>query len=244
MKIEHRFKDLCVNWDELLARPSVSDFMRAAHSQGLTDAAQRIVQPYKDYDHLDPTSPSPMYFGMCAEVLCEAFLRNFGRNYNLQNIVMGDRNGVMYKDLGVDAWANSVKEERNKANRRPLAGSKIYVQVKGTLNHSKIYSANDGSRLNNFMSNALSSSIAEGQAYQARYVLFTTGKGIHYTLDEATHGFIETISYNDINKLTKNNYDFWNEWRHEVGLAPTVLPPLSEDADSIYNTRLNDRDAA
>jgi hypothetical protein len=235
MKLQHNFKSMCVDWSLLLAKPELKSFLHAAHAQGLTPEAQAIVEPYKDYDHNDPKSASPMYFGLAVELLCEAYLRYFGRNYNLQSVEMCDRAGVVNEDLGTDGMAKTVKEKRLSDNRRVQSGSDIFIQVKGTLNPTKIYTANDGARLPNFGMNAMSAAITRDQAYQARYIVFTTGGGLHYTFEKMCHGLIELIAYRDINKMTKDNYDFWNEWREAVGLEPLAIPTPPADEDAAFN---------
>jgi hypothetical protein len=215
--------------------PNLDSYLHAVHAQGLSEDAQKIVEPYKDYDANDPKSASPMYFGLGVEILCEAYLRHFGRHYNLQDVRMCDIAGQVSQDLGVDAHAKTVKAVDLHDNRKTEMGSIIYLQVKGTLNPTKIYTANDGSRLPNFGLNALSNAVSRGQAYQARYIVFTTGKDIHYTLGQMAHNMLEVIAYKDIAKMTKNNYDFWNEWRDAVGLEPLDIPTPPMDEEAIFN---------
>lgn len=232
--LKHKFKDLCLDWDDLLAKPRLGDFLRRLHRQGQSDAAQRLVQPYKDYS-ADVSDYSPVYFGMGVEVLAEAYLMFYGGvHHAVSEIEMTSQAGKLEIDLGVDGRARTICElPLGKTRRLARSNSPVYLQVKGTLNSAKIYTANDGSRITNFISNAATGAIRSGYATQARYLLFTTGDGIHHTLDAMTNGFIEVINYKKINQLTRKDHVFWNEFRVAVGLKPLDLAELVLDPDHL-----------
>ena len=77
---------------------------------------------------------------------------------------------------------------------------------------------NDGSRIMNFYANAQGRARMLGEAYKARFVLFTTGKGLHYKLEKNTFSEIEVINYNAIDKRINNNPFFWNVLYAKLGL--------------------------
>ena len=51
-----------------------------------------------------------------------------------------------------------------------------------------------------------------GCAYSTRYILFTTGKGLHWKLEQNTCDDIEVVNYQKISKKIDNNIIFWNEF--------------------------------
>ncbi len=234
MTLDHKFKGLCLDWEYVLAKPTVNDYLRRLHRQGQSEDAQKLVQPYKDYS-LDVLEYSPMYFGMGVEILAEAYLKFYGGvHHAVTDIEMASQDGKPEVDLGVDGRARTICEYPLKKTRRiARSNSPVYLQVKGTLNSAKVYKANDGSRLTNFVSNATTHATKSGQAYQARYLLFTTGAGIHHVLDAMTNGFIEVIDYKKIKQLTRKDHVFWSAFREAVGLAPLALDAVTLDPDYI-----------
>ena len=152
--------------------------------------------------------------------------------------------GSSTADLGVDATAQSTGQIRmSKTSRIAEKGNTVYIQVKGTLNSSKLYTANDGNRIPNFTTNALSSAIKGGEAYKARYILWTTGRGLHHSLEEMSNGFMEIIDYNTISKSVENDIEFWNELRAAVGLTDLARSAILQDPEFTDNNRIMAEDA-
>jgi hypothetical protein len=85
----------------------------------------------------------------------------------------------------------------------------------------------------------MSSAIRDGHAYTARYVLFTSGKGLHYKLDNNSNGMLEVIGFNEISKLIDGNVAFLNKLRVMVGLKQRPLPDPPLDAEAQFNVMLN-----
>jgi hypothetical protein len=233
VNLNHRFKTMCIDWEPLLAEPTLYSYLKSLHKQGLSKPAQKLVEPYKDYDVTDPNSASPMYFGLGVEILAEAYLQHYGGHlHGLMNVEMCASIGKTDIDLGVDGMAKTNKIIRfSKTGRVADKGNDVFIQVKGTRNATKVYTANDGSRIPNFTTNAFSTAIKTGQAYKARYILFTTGKDLHYTLNSMSGEMIEVINHDSIKRAVAGDEHFWNEFRLEVGVGPKDLPPPKLDPE-------------
>ena len=138
--------------------------------------------------------------------------------YNIQNFKSVEDFKEAGSDTGVDHYAESISEKKTIRYQLIKPGSPVYIQTKGTINSKKEFKTNDGSRIPNFMMNAQSQAISQGHAYSARYVLFTTGKGLHYVLNNNSGQKIEVINYAKISKLVDNNVMFWNTLRSKMGI--------------------------
>jgi hypothetical protein len=185
---------------------------------------------YKDYGS---DQSCPTYFGMCVEWLAGHFLNHYGHLFNIKEVHMNDCEDNTTEDYGIDGIGVSVKEKMDpRTGRKILKGSPVYIQVKGTLNKTKEHKPNDGSRLPNFGMNAISSAIIEGKAYQARYIVFTTGAGLHYSLDKMSNNLLEVIGYRKIKALINDDMVFLNILRNSVGLI--TFPSLSSNVDAEY----------
>jgi hypothetical protein len=112
-----------------------------------------------------------------------------------------------------------------------MAGNKVYVQVKTARNPTKEYTPNDGSRLPNFGLYAMSEAIISGEANRARYIVFTTGKGLHFSMDKMSRGMFEVVAFSDIKKLMNNDIVFLNKLRISVGLKPMTMPQATVDPE-------------
>lgn len=232
---KHIFENMCIDFAPLLASPSISKMLKAAEKQAKTTEAKKRADfaNYKDYE---PGQWSPMYFGMFFEWFAAQYLSYFGHFYNLHCVVPLQQEGSAVEDLGTDIMSKSIADRsRNKTARCVRAGAPGFVQAKGVLDPTKELMTNDGSRISNFVMNALSTAVTQGHAYTARFILITTAKGIHYKLNKASNGVIEVIGFAEINKHTKNNIDFLNVLREKVGLPalPVAEPPL--DVEAAYN---------
>jgi hypothetical protein len=107
-----------------------------------------------------------------------------------------------------------LKGSQNYRRAEPMAP--VYIQTKGTLNPRKEFTTNDGARLPNFFMNAQAQALEEGAAYTARYILFTTGKGIHWRLDNNSGGMAEVVNFREIAKHVDGNVVFWNALRKKA----------------------------
>jgi hypothetical protein len=218
---KHVFTNHCVNLDELLQAADLDQMIKIVDRQGKSELAKMRVDfaKYKDYEK---DKSSSVYFGMFVEWLAGHFLDYFGHMYNVEGVKMHDVEGSSVRDLGVDGVARTMKEAKGnefiKTRRKPVQGSPVYIQVKGTHNRSKMFQANDGTRLPNFLTHAQMLAMKAQKSYQARYILFTTGAGVHYTLNEMSGDLIEVVPYKEIKHRVDNNVVFLNRMRLEVGL--------------------------
>ena len=183
---DHIFVHRCIDFNKLLKETKLSKMIKVAHEQSKTDEAKKRVNfsKYKEYDN-NNTESDPVYFGMFTEWLAWHFLNHYGHVFNVQGMELTASIGNSEEDYGVDGRGICVKEQKMRStSRKAVKNSPVYLQVKGTMNRNKEYTPNDGSRLPNFATNAMSDAIRSGHAYQARYILFTTGKGIHFSLEK------------------------------------------------------------
>ena len=231
------FQNYCIDWAYVLSDANIDKMQKRVIEQARTEEAKRRVDLANYKEAYEDNDFAPMYFGSFVEWYAQHFLNHFGHEWNLHSAKMLDCEGGTQSDLGVDGIAMSIKERANKRSLvSPKTNSKVYIQVKGCMDPTKVHKANDGTRLPNFMTNAMSQAIANGEAYQARYVLFTTGDSIHYTLEQMANGLMEVINIKKIRKWTKGNYHFLNILREEVGL-PALEVPVEMDEEAIRNSK-------
>lgn len=238
----HIFENYCVDFDSLLREAKFSKIIREAHKQSKTlEAKVRAdFDHYKDYG-LDDSCP--MYFGLFLEWFATPFLNHFGQMFNLHQVSMLNEVGNAAEDGGVDGNALSMIERKSKGRTRlTKAGSPVFLQVKATLDSTKEFKTNDGSRLANFVMNAMSTAIATGHAYTARYVVFTSGKGLHYKLDNNSNNMMEVVGYDQISKLIDGNVAFLNVLRVMVGLNPLPITTAIQDPEAQHNLLVNSLD--
>jgi hypothetical protein len=218
MKI-HTFINYCINFEELLTEPTLKGMLKIAKKQSITEEAKKKVDlaNYKDYNQ---NESCPAYIGLFGEWLCWHFLNHYGHLWKVAEIEMTDSIDNAVADYGIDGTGVTTYDQLLKTtHRKATKGSPVYIQVKTTFNSAKEYSPNDGSRIPNFGLNALSNALLAGKSYQARYILFTTGKGLHYTLEKMSNGIIEVINYKTIHKLMDNDVVFLNRLRNSVGIS-------------------------
>ena len=236
MTTKHIFENVCLDFSPILAEPSIRKMLTVVKKQAKTEEAKRRTD-FAHYKEYGDDEWSPTYFGLFVEWFAEHYLNHFGHKYNIHRVQMLNHEESSEQDWGVDGVGFTMKERKH-SNIRSIfskSGSPVYIQVKGTLNSQKEFKANDGSRLTNFISHAVTSAIVEGQAYQARCILFTTGKGIYYTLDKMTNGIIEVISINQIKKMTDGNVQFLDVLRKQVGIEPYPMSPGTLDPEAEYH---------
>jgi len=234
----HVFVNQCIDFEELLNPAKwvkgkcLDHMLKTAYNQSKTEEAKLRVDiaNYKDYEQDDGC---PMYFGSFTEWLAWHFFNHYGRLFNVEGCEMLASEGSSEQDLGNDGRMRSIKrQEMKKTYRIAVKGSPVYLQVKGTMNKTKVYTANDGSRLPNFCTNAMSDAIRTGYAFQARYIIFTTGKEIHHSLDSMSNGMLEVVSYKDIKACLDMDWVFLNRLRSSVGLTEVVMGPCDIDPES------------
>lgn len=230
----HSFSKNPIDASFLLEKPSLKEFVKRSKAIALTDEAKRFYEghEYKDYSENDKWTPK--YFGSAIEFLAEMFFDHYGAIYNLHNIKSTDDWDSTEVDLGIDHTAMSIQQK--KYNGAILSGENtpIYIQTKGTLRSDKMFMANDGSRIPNFMSNAQSKARLGGYAYKTRYILFTTGKGLHYRLDEMTGNSIEVVNYSKISRRIDNDQVFFNKMRMACGIDPIDVTLGQKDGEAIW----------
>lgn len=243
MTTKHIFENVCIDFNEILKDTDFKRMIRVVAKQSKTTEA-KLRTDLGNYKNYGEDENSPMYFGLFAEWYAQEFLNYFGSLpcFNIANVQMYNAVGSSNIDNGVDgdAITMSDKKSNNKSSVAIKQGGKVYIQVKGTLNFSKEHMANDGSRLPNFTTNAMSSAIKNGTAYSTRYILFTTGIGVHYRLKQMWNDMVEIISINEIEQLAKKNVLFLNVLRERVGLEPLPILTASLDAEAAFNILLSE----
>jgi hypothetical protein len=236
MSAKHVFENVCINFEEILIKPDIKHMLRVVKEQAKTTEAKKRTD-IANADKYSDDEGSPKYFGMFVEWYAQEYLNHFGYLYNIANVNMLDVVGGNTEDLGVDGEGVTMTT-RKTSTRSTIShtqGGRVYIQVKGTTNHNKEHQANDGSRLPNFATHAMSSAISGAAAYSSRYVLFTTGKGVHYKLKAMWCNLVEVIGIHDIDKLASKNVEFLNRLRDRVGLNKIEYIAPEMDAEAEYN---------
>ena len=220
----HSFTKKVVHAEELLSGSTLKDYIKKARKLSATDEAIYVFHAGNYKEYMDNDSWSPAYFGGAGELLCETFFEEFGHLFNVADIRSVDDFDNAEIDSGVDHYAVSIKEQKyKKSNRKAILGSPVYIQTKFSMNSSKEYTTNDGSRLPNFFMNAQVKALQASQCYQARYIIFTTGKGLHYKLKNNSGDIAEVINFNKIKKLVDNNEIFWNKMRAKCSVKEVPI---------------------
>ena len=235
MTNKHVFNNHCVDFHQILCKNNLDDMLNVVYNQSKTELAKMRVDfaNYKDYG---TDEWSPAYFGQFTEWLAEHFLNHYGHLFNIQNIQMIDSEGSSEEDYGIDGRGISVKPQvMQSTGRKSKPGSPVYIQVKGTMNKTKEYTPNDGSRLPNFGLNALAEATVGGYSYQARYLIFTTGSGLHHSLEKMSKGLFEVINHKKIRLLMDKDTVFLNKLRASVGLIeyPVNLSEIDPESSII-----------
>jgi hypothetical protein len=229
----HSFGKFCVDKDGLVAKETLKDFMDVLLKQSNKDEA---LIPYHDQlPDVDDgkTIKAPRYFGAGGEFLSECFFEVYGADYNLTGIVSYDDEEIARTDGGVDQEARSRKEKiyTTRLNTKAMPNTPIYIQVKTAVNPTKVFTTNDGSRIMNFFGHAQGLARAQAVSFNARYILFTTGKELHWVLKRNTFNMIEVVGYKDIKKRVDKDRVFWNHMRKKFGLPLLDLPPPPMDPE-------------
>lgn len=226
-KAMHSWYKYCIDASVFHNVTTLRKFIEVLRKQSNTDAA---IVPYRENIALSSYDEdgefvgkikAPRYFGAGVEALAETFFEVFGSEFNLQGYKSQDTVDDDLEDTGYDAVAYTAKEKRygKIIGKICQPGNHIYVQIKGVLNPTKEFTTNDGSRIMNFYGNAGGHACMIGERYKARFVLFTTGKGLHYKLEQNTWSEIEVINYTAIERKINNNPFFWNSLYSKLGLS-------------------------
>lgn len=237
----HKFAKLAPHADVLLQGNTLKEYLHRARFLAESPEAIHVfqVEDYKDYQ--SPGSWSPRYFGGAVEFLSECFFKFFGTKYGVQDIRSIEDWESTESDGGVDHIAKSSKVKTYpESSRQSSIGSPVYIQTKGTLNPTKEYTTNDGARLPNFYMHAHSLALKSGHCYQARFILFTTGKGLHYKLDNNSGNITEVINYQKIKKDVDDNVMFFNMMRECMNVAEQDASFCVPDPEAVINKALND----
>ena len=206
---QHRFPRYCIDPDALTKGRTLEAYV---HYLGEQANDQRAAHAYLNDIRGNEISSSlgayksPSYFGDGGEFLRHCFFNFFGSHFYLRDVwsVNGD-DGILCRDMGWDGGAVTSKEF-NWAR----SGSPVYIQDKTTHDFEKVYRTNDRSRIMNFVASAAMDAIVQGTAHEARFILWTTGKGIHSVLDRNTARRIEVVGYDKVTDLVNDHDEFWN----------------------------------
>lgn len=233
---KHLFENYCIDFSSILEEANLGKIMRMVREQAKTKEA-KIRVDFVNYKEYGEDEWAPMYFGLFVEWFAQHFLNYFGYLFNIGNVEMLNVVGSTEEDHGTDGHAITLNDKRHSHIKSIIAsrGCPVYIQVKGTLNIKKKFQTNDGSRLPNFLMNALSTAVKNGRAYQARYILFTTGAGLHYRLEKSSNHIMEVIDYKKISKLFNGNVLFLNELRKQVKLPVKEIKSVPIDREAKYN---------
>ena len=151
------FQDLCIDFNALLQTPCLKTMLNVAQEQSTTNEAKLKTDPisYEEYS-VENTQECPLYFGMFVEWLSQHFLNQFGSYWNIEGVTMVTDTSNSTEDVGVDGngiTPSKITKYQN-SSKKPKPNAHVFIQVKGTVNPSKVYKPNDGSRLGNFFAAA------------------------------------------------------------------------------------------
>lgn len=229
----HSFARYCIEPHSLVRGQTLKTYLRALLKQSNQPLAITVYRDTEPLQDNGKTIRAPRYFGAGGEFLSECFFEVYGDDYNIKGITSLDDEEKQHTDGGVDQTALSRKDKiyREYANTKSKPNSPVYIQVKTTMNSTREYQTNDGSRIMNYFAHAQALARVGGHSYCARYVLFTTGKGLHWALERNTLKMIEVINARAIERRIDGDTVFWNHMRARLGielLSQTVCDPDGE----------------
>lgn len=221
--------------ERLCAKETVAGWKAAAKKYSETEQAYDIWEPAaaKQFSELEKHEQRTwLGFGLVGEAFAETYLEVFGSAlYNLDFGYSTEDIRHALDDLGIDHHACSIAVQKLLGtDRMAQTGSPIYIQTKMPDRKDKEHQANDGSRLPNFGLHALATTVRASAGKQARFIVVTFGKGIHYTLDNMACGLFEIINYDEMAKHADGNLVFWNRLREKFDI-PVKRTELLIDED-------------
>jgi len=229
----HSFPQFCIDPEALVKKQTMKDFVKEAGRQANTDeAASKYNQNLFDIDEDYKGYKAPRYFGAAWEYFRHVYMDVYGSEYNLYGVYSNDDWDNPLPDRGGDGGASSRKKKHyRKREIQTEPGSPVYFQDKATENWVKKFMTNDGSRIMNYIGYAQADAFRRKAAYQARYLLFTSGQGLHWKLKENTCDIIEVIDGKHIGDKSNGDQVFWNELRRHLGLSPLLVEtPIDAEA--------------
>lgn len=235
----HSFSRYCFDKEAIANSKTLKNFMAVLFKQ--SNQPEALI-PYHEHnanknatDEDELKIKAPKYFGAGGEFLSEVYFKTFGHHYNVNGAIYVDDAEHSGNDGGVDATGASSKKELYKLGSIQTLtkpGSPVYIQVKTALNPNREFTTNDGSRIMNFYGHGQGLARVSGCNNTARFLLWTTGKGLHWKLNDNTMKQIEVINFKEISKKIDNNPVFWNNVREAFGL-PLVEISCEADAEFI-----------
>ena len=229
----HSFPHFCIDPEVLVKKQTMKGFVTALGKQANTDeAAYKYNQTLLTTDDDYKGYKAPRYFGAGWEFFRHVYMDVFGSEYNLYGVYSNDDWDNPQSDRGGDGGASSRKKKYYpKLEIETEPSSPVYFQDKATENWTKEFMTHDGSHLMNFMGWAQSDAFRKKASYQARYILFTSGKDLHYKLNENTSKIITVLNGSHISGKCDGDQVFWNELRRHLGLAPLPMQtPIDAEA--------------
>lgn len=207
----HRFPQHCVDSDALTKGRTIEAYVHALASQADDERASHAY--LRDIRGTDVSEhrgcyASPEYFGDGGEFLRHCFFDFFGSHFCLEDVwsVNAD-SGILDKDRGWDGGA--VTSQSSSKHAWAGEGDPVYIQDKTTEDFSRTYMTNDNSRIMNFVGAAAVDAIVKEHAQRSRFIVWTTGTGLHPVLDQNIGGRVEVVGYGKITQLANNCEDFW-----------------------------------
>jgi hypothetical protein len=224
------FQDLCINFDQLLSTPDLKQMLKVLDKQSQDKEAKKRTDPIKAPLY-EESEKCPLYFGLGFEWLAYHFLVQYGKYWNISPLRMVMSIGSTEKDVGVDGEGITHAKIGNFVGTKPTPGSPVYLQMKATLDPTKEYTPNDGSRLGNFFAAAQCKAARAKKSQTARYVVMHTGSKLSYHFNNYAPN-VEEINFKDISQKMDGDYGFLNYLRAEVGLDPIAQPECAEDVEA------------
>lgn len=236
----HRFVTLAPHLDELLQETTLKGYVKTARRLAESKEALRtyeVGRPWDDQDDPPTGDWSTAYYGDAGEFLAECFFKVYGAEFGFINIKSTADIDSATRDFGVDHFAENIVVGSSTFEGRGQAledRSPVYIQTKMSTHHHELHSANDGSRITNFMTYAATLARREGKLWSYRTVLFTTKHGISTGLKEMTGGILEVVNASKIGKRIDNRPSFFNFMREQAGLDPLPGPADFADCDAEF----------
>lgn len=203
---DHRFPQYCLDGNALVERKTLRTYVKTLGQQAMTaEAAEAYSEKPREKYRSDKEYGkrgylSPSYFGEGGEFLRHCYFEFFGRKHRLENVwSLNKGHGAVPVDMGWDGGATCTD-----------SGAPVYIQDKTTEKHGNFHEMNDGSRIMNFAGSAAMHAIASGHGNDARFVVWTTAKGLHPTLEARMHGRVEVVACQAIGGSVDGNTDFWD----------------------------------
>lgn len=223
--LKHIFATRAPFREEVLRVNTIAEYLDAVWHYARMKETHEIFGGESTWDPNDdrPVNSHLGYVGAAGEFFVENYLRIYGGEHDLTDVWSVNSIDSPVQDTGIDHFATNLRHQKLDFGRENVPGSKVFIQTKFARNPRKEFKTNDGSRLPNFFAAAYDQAIEERITQSCRWIVVTTGKGIHWAMKKNMAKRIEVINRETMSARVDGNEVFWNKMREAAGVAQKAI---------------------